>query len=78
MAVQPKRIFNLSKMHKGELFEQCFSEQNLNLQNVIEDKKFLTVYEMYISELVIELIRQLRGISPFDHMKDHFVPYEKT
>ena len=31
---------------------------------------------MYISELVIELFRQLRGNSPFDHMKDHFVPYE--
>ena len=31
---------------------------------------------MYISELVIELFRQLRGNSPFDHMKDPFVPYE--
>ena len=31
---------------------------------------------MYISELVVELFRQLRGNSPFDHVKDHFVPYE--
>ena len=64
-------------MHKGELFEQCFSKKKSeSLQNIIEDKNFLTVYEMYISELVIELFRQLRGNSPFDHMKDHFVPYE--
>ena len=31
---------------------------------------------MYISELVVELFRQLRRNSPFDHMKNHFVPYE--
>ena len=53
-----------------------FKKKSESLQNIIEDKKFPTVYEMYISELVIELFRQLRGISPFDHMKVHFVPYE--
>ena len=31
---------------------------------------------MYISEIIVELFRQLRGNSPFGHMKDHFVPYE--
>ena len=31
---------------------------------------------MYISESVVERFRQLRGNSPFDHMKDHFVSYE--
>ena len=31
---------------------------------------------MYISELVEKLFRKLRANSPFDHMKDHFVPYE--
>ena len=31
---------------------------------------------MYISEVVVELFRKLRGNSPFDNMKDHFVPYE--
>ena len=31
---------------------------------------------MYISELVIERFRQVRGNSPFDHIKDHFVPFE--
>ena len=30
---------------------------------------------MYISELV-ELFRQFRGNSPFDHMHDHFVAYQ--
>ena len=76
MAVQPKRIFNQSKMHKGELLEQCFSKKSESFQNNIADKKFLTVYEMYISELFAELFRQLRKNSPFDHVKDHFVPYE--
>ena len=33
---------------------------------------------MYISELVVELFRKLIGNSPFDHMKDHFVPYENN
>ena len=76
IAVQPKRIFNLPEMHKRELFEICFSKKSESLQNIIADKKFLTVNEMYISELVVELFRQLRGNSPFDHMKDCFVPYE--
>ena len=77
MAVQPKRIFNLSEMHKGELLEQYFSKKKSEcLQNIIADKQFLTLYEMYISELVVKLFRQLRGNSPFDHVKDHFVPYE--
>ena len=31
---------------------------------------------MYISELVIEFFKHVRGNSLFDHMKDHFVPYE--
>ena len=31
---------------------------------------------MYMSELVVSLLRQMRAISPFDHEKDHFVPYE--
>ena len=33
--IQPKRIFNLLKMHKGELFEQCFSKKNLNLSKIL-------------------------------------------
>ena len=31
---------------------------------------------MYILELVVELFRQLKGNSPFDHINYHFVPYE--
>ena len=63
-------------MHKIELFEQCFSKESESLQNIIEDKKILTVYQMCRSELVIELFRQLRRNSAFDHMVDRFVPYE--
>ena len=63
-------------MDKGEFFEQCLSKKAESLQNSIEDEKFLTVYEMFISELVVELFRQLSENSPFDHMKDNFVPYE--
>ena len=64
------------KNAQRRIFRALFFRKNPNLQNIIADKKFLTVYEMYISELVVELFRQLRGNSPFDHMKDHFVPYE--
>ena len=31
---------------------------------------------MYISKLVVDRLRQMRGTSPFDHIKDHFVPNE--
>ena len=61
-------------MHKGELFEQCFSKKSESLQNIIEDKKFLTVHEMYMSELVVELFKHLRGISPFDHNEESVCP----
>ena len=53
-----------------------FQKKSESLKNIIAGIKFLTVHEMYISEVVVELFRQLRGDSPFDHMKDHFVPYE--
>ena len=66
MEVQPKRILSQSKVHKGEIFEQFFSKKSDYLQNNIADKIFLTVYEMYKSELVVNV----------DQVKDHFVPFE--
>ena len=74
------KIFNLSKRKctKEKYSSNVFQKKSESLQNIIKDKKFLTVYEKYISELVIELFRQLRRKSPFDHMEDHFVPYEIT
>ena len=76
IAVQPKRILILSKINKEENFEQYFSKKAGYLQKIIADKEFLTVHEMFISELLVERFKQLKGNSKFDHVKDHFVPYE--
>ena len=60
-----------------KIIRAMFFKKNRNLSKILLTiKKFSTVYEMYISELVVELFRQLRGNSSFDYMKDHFVPFE--
>ena len=53
-----------------------FKTKSESFQTIIANKKFLPVYEMYISELVVERFRQFRRNSPFDQMKDQFVPFE--
>ena len=79
MTVQPKRKSSTCRKENAQrrsIRAIFFKKKSESLQNIIKDKKFLTVHEIYISELVIELFRQLRRISPFGHMEDHFVPYE--
>ena len=45
-----------------------------SLQNIYERHNIITVHELYVVELVRELFRQLRGMSPFDFVSGNDIP----
>ena len=70
MAVQQKtNLHSFENAQRRTIRAMFFQKKSEMLLKIIADKNFLTVYEMYISELIVELIRQLRENSPFDLMR---------
>ena len=75
MALQQQRIEIQLKNFKDEHLEQSSLRKQTDwLQNVYDNRQILTKHEMYVVELLCELIRQLRGKSPFDFVTGIFSP----
>ena len=51
-----------------------FKKQSDSLLYIMEENQLQTVFELYINELLHELINEIRGNSPFNFLKSFFVP----
>ena len=51
-----------------------FKKQSDSLLYIMEENQLQTVFELYINELLHEMINEIRGNAPFNFLKSFFVP----
>ena len=65
MAVPEKHIYKISIKLNADLFEQfSFKKQQIYLCETLTKYNFLNIYELYIIEVVNEVLKQLKSNSP--------------